>query len=126
MRALYLLAVFLHSWLFLNTVQSHSLRNNCVSAAVRTALHLDPYLQIVSNSWNGFIPAISTFLGICPRRPELNVQQVFNKERKSVGEVNMCCKSVCFITVMVVTINMIDVLFITSHSLNSLDGGKDE
>lgn len=43
-----------------------------------------------------------------------------------MGEVSMCCKSVCFITVMVVTINMIDVLFITSHTLNSLDGGKDE
>lgn len=38
----------------------------------------------------------------------------------------MCCKSICFITVMVVTVIMINLFFIASHSLNSLDGGKDE
>lgn len=53
---------------------------------------------------------------------------MFNKFliKKEKGEVSMCSKSVCFITGMVVTINMMDVLFITSHSLNSLDGGNDE
>lgn len=63
---------------------------------------------------------------MCLSGLELNAQRVLNEEKRVSGKVSMCCKSICFITVVVVTINMINVFFITSHSLSSSYGGKDE
>ena len=61
---------------------------------------------------------------MCLSGLELNAQRVLNEEKRVSGKVSMCCKSICFITVVVVTINMINVFFITSHSLSSSSRNK--